>query len=251
MKNCNEMVTSLLERRTNYETEQKKRNKIFANGAISVCSVCLAVLLGFGIARSGWFNPEPDVSAEDAIYAGMKDNFDELGGESPTDPAANNKIVINRVDTISFDRAKLNINLNLDDAVYLDEAEICEYYGVNIFPTVPDDLRCIDKGPYNIFYRDAGVGEVYWDQTVLNFDNHDFSRSVNMEVKKGSLPLLDYSFGDNAPEKSLINNWEVTVYADSSGYFSALFMYRDTGFCVNARGLTQDEFISVISSLIK
>ncbi len=251
MKNCNEMVNSLLERRTQYESEQKRRRRMYTRVAASVGCACLAVLFGVGIMQSNLFDKMPDKTAEDAIYQGMKDNFDELGGESASKPEANNKIYVNRVDSISFDRAKLNINLNLADIVQVDEAQICEYYGVDIFPTVPEDLKGIDQGPYNLYMRDGGTGEVYWDQTVLNFDNQDFSRSVNMEVKKGSLPLLDYGFGDTEPEKSLINNWEVIIYEDTDGNMSALFMYKDVGFCVNVRGLTQGEFIAVISSLIK
>ncbi len=251
MKNCNEMVISLHERRAKYETERKKRNRVIYGSAVSAFSVCLVALIGFVIAESGWLNLGSELSAEDSIYIGVKDNFDELGGESPTDPAANNRIVINRVDGLSFDRAKLNINLNLDDIIQMDETQICEYYGVNIFPTVPDDLKGIDQGPYNIYVRDGGDGEVYWDQIVLSFDNYDFSRNINMEIKKGALPLLDYGFGNDEPEKSVINNWEVTIYEDSDGNMSALCMYRDVGFCVNSRGLTQDEFIATVSSLIK
>ncbi len=251
MKTDNEMLNSLLKRRAQYEIEQKRNRKRLYGAIASVGCVCIAALIGVGFMQINPSDKAPEKHAEDAIYQGLKDNFDENSGESAKNSAANNKIVINSVDSLSFERAKLNINLNLADIVQMDEAEICEYYGVDIFPTVPTDLKGIDEGPYNIYMRDGGTGEIYWDQIVLNYDNHDFSRGVNIEIKKGELPLLDYAFGDINPEKSVINNWETAIYGSEDGYMSALFMYKDVGFCVNARGLTQDEFIAVLSSVIK
>ena len=53
MKNCNEMVNSLLKRREEYLTKQEARKKLVIQTAIPICSLCVAALLGVGIWHSG------------------------------------------------------------------------------------------------------------------------------------------------------------------------------------------------------
>ena len=250
MKNSEEMVNSLLERRDRYAAEQKRKRTIITRTVTSMCCVCLVALLGFGMWQGGVFNTAPpDQTLEDALYPGIKDTFDESKGESPDNPVANNKIVINTIDGISAD--KFNINLAVDDFVVMDKAELNEYYGINVFPTVPDDIKEWEDQQFGIYKRDGGTGEVYWDGTGANFSNDDFSRTVNIEIKKDSLPLCDYAFLETTEEKSIINNVEVAIGHSDNGYYYAQFMYHNVGFQIIADGLTQDEFVAVISSLIK
>lgn len=56
MKNSNEMVKSLLERRERYESEQKRKRSIITRTATSMCCLFLVALLGFGVWQSGLFN---------------------------------------------------------------------------------------------------------------------------------------------------------------------------------------------------
>lgn len=252
MKTCDEMVNSLLERREQYENERKNRRKMLKRTITPLCFMCLVALLGFGAWQGGIFNTTPPHTADDAIYQGIKDNFDESKGESPNNPAANNKIVINHIDGLSASRLKLNFELKPEDRVEMDKVGLNNYYGINVFPEVPKDIKEWEEDSnYSIYKKNGGTGEVYWDQQVLNYDNEDFSRGVYIELKKGSLPILDYSFGDSTEEKSVINNWEVIIGLSEKGYYHALFMYHEVGFCVNASGLTQDEFVGVLSSIIK
>ena len=114
MKNYDELTNDLLERRDRYVADQKKKRKRVMGVATSLCCFCLVALLGFGMWQGGMFNTTPpDQTLEDALYPGIKDNFDESRGESPDDPAANNKIIINSIDGISADR--MNINLHGND----------------------------------------------------------------------------------------------------------------------------------------
>lgn len=53
MKNCNEMVNSLLKRREEYLAKQKARRKLVIQTSIPICSLCMAALLGVGIWHSG------------------------------------------------------------------------------------------------------------------------------------------------------------------------------------------------------
>lgn len=75
MKNCDEMVSSLLERREQYAVEQKKKRKVLIRAVTSVSCVCIAALLSFGVWRSGIFNTTaPESSNSGGIYAGGNGN---------------------------------------------------------------------------------------------------------------------------------------------------------------------------------
>lgn len=250
MKNCDEMVNSLLERREQYISEQKRKRKVITSTATSMCCVCLVALLGFGMQRSGMLRATPpEQTAGDALYPGIKDTFDESKGESADNPAANNKIIVHQLDGLTSDR--MNIGLCIDDYVGMDKAELNKYYGINVFPTVPDDIKEWKDQQFGVYKRNGGTGEVYWDGEVLNYSNEDFSRTVNIEIKKGSLPLCDVAFFDTIEEKSIINNCEVAIGHSADGYYYAQFLYHNVGFQLIVQGLTQDEFVAVISSLIK
>ena len=250
MKNSEEMVNSLLERRDKYDAEQKRKRTIFTRTVTSMCCVCLVALLGFGIWQGGMFNTAPpDQTVEDALYPGIKDNFDESKGESPDNPAANNKIVVNLIDGIVAD--KMNICLLVDDFVEMSREEMVEYYGVDYTPDVPDDIKPWEDERSGIYKRDGGTGEVYWDADILNYSNEDFTRSVHIEVDKGSYVLQDYLYFKGTEEKSVINNIEVLIGLTESGYYYSEFMYNGVGFLVDAKGVTEEEFVAIIVSIIK
>lgn len=218
--------------------------------ATSLCCLCLVALLGFGMWQGGMFNTTPpDQTLEDALYPGIKDNFDESKGESADNPAANNRIVINTINGISADR--MNINLAVDDFVKMTREEMIEYYGVDYIPDVPADIKPWEDERSGIYKRDGGTGEVYWDTDILNYSNEDFTRSVHVEVDKGSYVLQDYLYFKGTEEKSVINNVDVLIGLTENGYYYSEFMYKGVGFLIDAEGVTLDEFVAIISSIIK
>ncbi len=250
MKNYDKLTNDLLERRDRYVTNQKKKRKTVINVATSFCCVCLVALLGFGMWQGGMLNTTPpDQTLEDALYPGIKDNFDESKGESPENPVANNKIVINTINDVSAD--KMNIALMRDDRIEMSIEELCEYYGVDYVPDVPADIKMWPDQCGDIFRRNGGTGEVYWDGNVLNFSNEDFTRSVHVGVDKGSYVPQDYLYFKGTEEKSVINNIEVLIGLTENGYYYSEFMYNGVGFLIDAEGVTEDEFIAIISSIIK
>lgn len=250
MKNCDEMVNSLLERRDRYAAEQKRKRTMLTRTATSMLCLGLVALLGFGMWRGGMLHTTPsDQTVEDALYPGIKDYFDESKDESPDNPAVNNKIIVHQIDGLPSD--KQNICLLCDDFVVMDKSELNEYYGINVFPTVPDDIKEWEDQRFGIYKRNGGTGEVYWDGIGSNYSNEDYSRTVNIEIKKDSLPLCDYDFLEATEEKSIINNVEVAIGHSDNGYYYAQFIYHNVGFQIIADGLTQDEFVAIIASLIK
>ena len=250
MKNYDELTNDLLERRDRYVADQKKKRKSLMSVATSLCCLCLVALLGFGMWQGGMFNTTPpDQTLEDALYPGIKDNFDESKGESADNPAANNRIVINTINGISADR--MNINLAVDDFVKMTREEMIEYYGVDYIPDVPADIKPWEDERSGIYKRDGGMGEVYWDTDILNYSNEDFTRSVHVEVDKGSYVLQDYLYFKGTEEKSVINNVDVLIGLTENGYYYSEFMYNGVGFLIDAEGVTEDEFVAIIASIIK
>ena len=251
MKNYDETTNDLLERRDRYVADQKKKRKKVMGVATSLCCFCLVALLGFGMWQGGMFNTTPpDQTLEDALYPGIKDNFDESRGESPDNPAANNKIIINTINGISADR--MNINLHVDDFVEMTRDEMIAYYGVDYVPDIPDDMKAWEEEQSSgIFRRNGGTGEVYWDADILNYSNEDFTRSVHVEVDKGSYVLKDYFYFKGTEEKSIINNHELIIGLSENGYYYSEFMYNGIGFLIDAQGVTEEEFVAIIASIIK
>lgn len=250
MKNCDEMVNSLLERRDRYAAKQKRKRTMLTRTVASMFCVCLISLLGFGIWQGETFSTTPnEQTVEDAVYSGIKDNLVEGKDEAANNSTANNKIVINSISGISAD--KMNICLLADDFVEMTRDEMIAYYGVNYLPDVPSDIKAWKDERHGIYKRDSGTGEVYWDSDILNYSNEDFTRNVHLEVDKGSKVLQDCFYFDGAEEKSVINNVNVLIGKTENGHYYAEFMYNGAGFLINANGITEDEFVAVISSLIK
>ena len=68
MKNSEEMVNSLLERRDRYIAEQKRRRTVLVRTITYLCCVCFIAVLSFGVYRVGFFNiqdPSPTISTGD------------------------------------------------------------------------------------------------------------------------------------------------------------------------------------------
>ena len=259
MKNYNEMANDVLRRIGEHETEQRNRRKTVSRILTPLCCFCLVALLGFGMWQGGMFGATPPtISGEQTLSGdngntkpnestGMNNNHQNQGGQ--TDAPNNNKIVINSIKSISAD--KMNINLALEDRIKMSIEDTCEYYGVDYVPDVPADIAMwTDQGGI-IYRRNGGTGEVYWDHNVLNFSNEDFTRSVHVEVDKGSYVLQDYLYFKGTEEKSVINNIEVLIGLTEGGYYYSEFMYNGVGFLIDAEGVTEDEFVAIIASIIK
>ncbi|MBQ8630076.1 MAG: hypothetical protein IJ421_11465 [Prevotella sp.] len=254
MKNYDELTNDLLERRDRYVTEQKRKRRTAMSIATSLCCFCMVVLLGFGVWDSGLFSAlpseqTPEQTIGDALYPGIKDTFDDKNGESATNPANNNKIVINSVDSLSAD--KMNIALMWDDFVEMSREEMCEYYGVDYIPDVPADIMAWEDEQSGIFRRNGGTGEVYWDADSLNYSNEDFTRAIHVAVDKGSYVLKDYFYFKGTEEKSIINNIEVMIGLSENGCYYSEFMYKGVGFFIDATGVTEDEFVAIIASIVQ
>lgn len=256
MKTYNEMASDALRRIGEHEENQRKRRLIIKRTVTPILSFGLAAFLGIGIWRSGTVQDTPTpqyAMSNDTIKAESTEKSD--GRETQESVKNQDTIVINHIDGISSDSARMNINLQWDDFVKMDAAELIDYYGTDIFPSVPSDLTnwdtADDFGGYGIYRRNKGTGEVYWDTTVLNYANSDITRSVNIEVAKDRLPFVCFAVDTAKYQKSVISEHEVYIGISEAGYYQAQFMHHNTGFILTMEGLSEKEVISVIQSIIK
>ena len=220
MKTCDEMVNSLLERREQYAAAQKRKRTGIARAAASMCCVCLVALMGIGVWNGGMF---------DAASPGQT-------------------IVINEIERVPKD--KMNIRLHSEDFVAMTREEMAAYYGVDYVPAVPEDMKPWEEEQSGIYRRNGGTGEVYWDADILNYSNEDFTRTLHVEVDKGNDLLPDYFFFEGSEEESVINNIKILIGRSKDGCYYTEFTYHGVGFHMNAEGVTEDEFVGIIKSIV-
>ena len=87
MKNSEEMVNSLLERREQYNAEQKRKRSIITRTVTSMCCFCLVALLGFGVWQSGLFNTTPPI-----ILDGNNSSLQGVGETDESKPNNNESV---------------------------------------------------------------------------------------------------------------------------------------------------------------
>lgn len=261
MKSSEEMVSSLLQRRTAYENERKARRQTVLRLSTAACSLALVLLIGTGVNRGWWITQEPELPTVTPTQSVTKPT--EPMAQAPTtaptqpteptvtDPAEQNTIVVHEIgDTAN---SLMYIALMRDDFVPMIEAELVDYYGTAFVPEVPEDLADLRRDTaLGIYRRDGGTGEVYHDEQHLTWTVDDVgSRGINVTMRKNQLPYQFFVLLTNEEmEVSAIRDVEVGIGRTERGTWLAEFMYKEVGFRIVAEGLTQEELVAVIESLI-
>ena len=91
MKNCDEMVHSLLERREAYVAEQTRKRIRIVRTAASVCCVCLVALLGFEMWQGGVFLKQPTASEHPADIENKDKTKPDTPNREPTQESKDNQ----------------------------------------------------------------------------------------------------------------------------------------------------------------
>ena len=232
MKTYEETIRTVLDRAERMERQRKKRRAAYRAAAGWGCCACLMLALGVGV----W-------------PGGMPGKPELPGPESGVSDPAEDKIVVCSLEDNTA-RSKMDIALMMDDFVEMTPEELTAYYGMDVVPQVPADLKAWEDQIFGIFRRGGGMGEVYWDGNVLNFSDASFARSVNLEVWKdrGSITTC-YAFFDFIEEYSVINGVEVALAVSEGGYYHAEFSRGGVGFRLIAEGLSREEVVDVVRSL--
>lgn len=262
MKTSDEMVRDLLARRDQYAAVQTKRRKVVLHSAAAFGCICLMMLVGIGVrrVRCGAASPEPiakitvipgRAEAETTPPTDREESAEKYALQQTRSSAApTNTDRICLIETVEFPTApQMAIALLGKDFIAMDDAALNTYYGVNVFPDVPDDLQPAEHAS-GIYRRNGGTGEVYWDSNVLSYRNADGTRGVSVNVDKGILPFDFCNLFAEVNTRSVIEQTEVGLAQHTDGTFLAEFTVRGVGFRIVANGLTAEELIELIRSLL-
>lgn len=265
MKSYEEVTNKLLKRRDQYVVEQNRKKKRMMGAATSLYCCCLVAIMGFGVWQSGMLQNQPPVTLDSSIVGNdsgndslelQTTNSNEEASQNPnnieqTDNTdAKNEIRILEVENMPDVPQKMFISLMWGDFIRMNDDEVNEYYGVNVFPTVPTGLDRKDEEPLGIFKKKAN-GEVYYDGNKISYTNADYSRGIAVNIEKNGLPFDFCNLFATIETRSIINDIEVGIAQTSTGELYAEFMYQNIGFRIFANGLMQDEFVVIIESILK
>lgn len=246
MKNIDETVSSVFDRIGQYHAKQKHKKEIFVRTVTPLCCLCAIAVIGLAVWGQGRAPDTPQFTIEEPPET-TSPIASTPSVTEPTQATTSNKIVINPMeDAIQSD---MHIALLRDDFIAMNKEEMVAYYSCNVFPDVPQDISLSDKQNWGIYRRNQGTDEIYWDQIRQEYESEDQSRRLVVETRKGKLPYFDFFILPDKEEKSIINGYEVTIGLSEYGY-EVWLLYKDVGFYIFADGITEDELISIISSLI-
>ena len=194
MKNCEEMVSSLMRRRAEYEEKRRKQRQTVLQLSGVVCSLALVVFIGAGVNGGWWLTPEPELPTVTPTQMTEEPTFVQPTAEPPAaqnqepteteEPVVivlqpekvENQIVINEIDDTS--NQLMYFALMRNDFIPMTEAELRDYYGTEFVPEVPEDLSELQQEPHlGIYRREGGTGEVYHDEQRLTWITEDMSKS--------------------------------------------------------------------------
>lgn len=245
MKSYDETITSVFDKIQTHRAKQKRKKQIILSAVVPVClmAVCITGIWMYqrqNIQDYTLNDPTAPVSMDSAVLP--------TSPVPTTEPAeSSDRIIINPMGDISEER--MNIALLGQDQIFMTLEEMCQYYGTDIAPEIPDDLTQLATDRFSIYKRNQKTGEIYWDQNMQRFESQDGSRKIYVETKKGYLPFHCFVIYEPEKDSSIINGVEVAIGMFDDGTYGAWFMYQNTGFYVNAMGVTEEEFVDVIRSL--
>ena len=246
MKNIDETIQTVSDRIGQYHAKQKRRKDILVRTVTPLCCLCAIAVIGFAVWGQNQTPDAPQFTLEEPLST-TTPTVTTPSVTEPTQPISSNKIIIHPMDnTIQSD---MYIALLRDDFIPMNKEEMVAYYGCNVFPEIPDDISLRENQYWGIYRKNQETGEIYHDQIRQTYENEDQSRRLVVETRKGCLPFFDFIILYDEEENSIINGHEVTIGLSEYGY-EVWFFYQGVGFYIFADGITEDELISIISSLI-
>lgn len=218
-----------------YKHKKMRKRKI-----ITISTISFSLILLFGININQSKNSAPVYQQNNVI------NYDDTSKNKDI-------IVINPINSIVS--VKYDIELFPADLIKMTALELNEYFGINVFPTVPNDLVNSNETDnftnYGIYQKNNTPNSVYWDQNILNYSNHEGTRTICIEIAKNNLPVIDYFTYQDKIEASTISGNCVYLGYDNTSIYQAYFIYNNVGFVLTTNGLSQDEVIAVIKSIFE
>ncbi|MBO5070390.1 MAG: hypothetical protein J6C37_08515 [Roseburia sp.] len=201
------------------------------------------------------------VSAEDGGESTGSGQSDEATQESAVngnvteEQPGDTKIKINEVNELATMIACGNAPARQE---FYTAEELEDYYGVAILPEqLPEDLSLSNYGEQNYHVAYNEEDKVMDDNNHLIYQNRDESRKLEITVWTVEMGETT-GFANNNLEKSQILGQEViighfkngTTGQETDGYL-AVYEKSGVNFTVQSNGLTEEEFISALTGLVR
>lgn len=255
MKNCDEMVNSLLERRDRYVAEQKRKRKVLTRTVASMCCVCLVALLGFGMWQSRIFNTT--ILKPEMLNNGT--NIEQTQGNQSDQQIEDteNLFVVNQVDSIMA--ADMDVQINsfkkLPHHVWMLVLEdFHKFVGISyeeFIDKIPENFDC-----YHFYflsipgYKDANLMDEYRLHDYV-FEYHTESGGdAKIAICANEEPLRDYLIECDHPKQSEINGVPVVIY----GYqdtFMVQFSHENINYDIETSNITLDELEDLLIGIME
>ena len=226
MKNSEEMVNSLLERRDQYVAEQRKKRKSIVRITSAACSFVLVALLGVGVWQSGWLDSTtPPTTDNPGISAGQdnvtgKGNKDEGLSDGDFTGALPNYTGV--IDNPSSDTGRDGVKvISIYEAKNEIDTKYKEPANGHIIFTYPLKEAMNEYGD-SVLY-DVRI-YLFKDEAKVAFDNNPIKAEVERLQKSGCSVSIEI-YGDNQfyfavkAKKSHLDNF---VASEDYGYFIEL-----------------------------
>lgn len=177
-----------------------------------------------------------------------------------TTPKRNYKVKLLEKDILFFNKLDTKKTMikrcydkdeNEKDRVYLSKKKLLKHFGKNIFPNVPSDLslKMDEKGKFPV-YKKNKKGKIYYDRQSLNYADELYNKHISIGVQKGE---YSSSYEIRGKVKGVkFGETITTLFQDKKRkMYYAEFMVDGLDFHVYSRGISSDEFVKVVKSLVE
>lgn len=146
-----------------------------------------------------------------------------------------------------------DINLSAEDFVPMSRAELLAYFGtaLPVSQALPS-LRPLSPEPADYgLYRSSG-GEIYRDGNAFPFVSGDGSQRVDILLSKAShyVCVTPEPTEDEALHFTAVNGRDLAVFRDG-GTLYVEWMQSGVGWRVQAQGLSDEDFVQLLTVLVK
>ena len=130
------------------------------------------------------------------------------------------------------------------------ETKYIDYLGLDPRPTyLPENFKEVTS---------SNQTEIVAEDQTLECDNFNFyyvgenNSYISIDVSKGQLPIYSSSYKENSSSISIVDD-EISCSEDLDTKDEHLkeFMHNDIGYSITAKGVSEEDFIKMISSIIQ
>lgn len=267
MKNCDEMVNSLLERRNQYVAEQKRKRKMITRTATSMCCLSLVALLGFGMWQGGMFDEQTPAVLDNSADIENKGNTEPdmpnngLTQESQNDETSKQSDIDSRKFLFAINKINKTVNPAppyRDPDLHYNEIwdfnKSVYYLGVNIPEAVnavygDSYLKPVNNNEFTVTFKNGGT--IVEDRMCYAFVGvNDAKITILASKLKPPYDCIYYSDTKNTtaigiPETN--ENVTVLVYSKDKSLFVVDFEYNGTYYRITTENI---EKISLLNTLV-